>query len=637
MYLPNLEEFSRSESVQVDFKGYNHTDAVEDTQFYDMKNMTASAYPVLTPRAPRQLYTGASTGTGGAAVPFGTLSGLFSKEKLCWVEDDVFYYNGGCHDTDGETMSLSALPAGKRRQFVSMGAYVLIFPDKKYYNTETQVFGSLEASFTTTNDVHFTLAARTGDPLLNYTSGSTPPVSPQDGDLWLDTSAGTPVMKQYNASSGAWEVTEETYAAYTVAGIAPEEPKNGDYWMDTSVKPHVLKQFSSSSGMWASVPTVYVKIASSGLGKNFEQYDGVTISGCEDESFNGDFIVFDRGEDYLLVTAVLDMAFTQDSALTVKRRVPDMDFVCELNNRVWGCSSEQHEIYASALGNPKNWNCFMGTSQDSYAVTVGSDGDFTGCIAHLGYVLFFKEDIIHKMYGTKPENFQLSTTHARGVERGSEQSLAIVNETLYYKSRDGVCGYDGSLPYEVGVPLGPVAYRNACAGALGRRYYLSMQDPDGQWHLFVYDTGYQLWHKEDNTQAAYFTRLGPGLYFLDVAAGRICGVDGEPGVAGLTGAPEGAVAWFAEGGELWQSEMDRKYLTRLQLRFETEAGASIKVEASYGRGAWQTLFETTGAERRTWLLPVLPARSDSIRLRFSGVGPCRIFGATRQVEVGSEV
>ena len=97
-----------------------------------------------------------------------------------------------------------------------------------------------------------------------------------------------------------------------MAGIAPEEPKNGDYWMDTSVKPHVLKQFSSSSGMWASVPTVYVKIASSGLGKNFEQYDGVTISGCEDESFNGDFIVFDRGEDYLLVTAVLDMAFTQD-------------------------------------------------------------------------------------------------------------------------------------------------------------------------------------------------------------------------------------------------------------------------------------------------------------------------------------
>ena len=148
-----------------------------------------------------------------------------------------------------------------------------------------------------------------------------------------------------------------------------------------------------------------------------------------------------------------------------------------------------------------------------------------------------------------------------------------------------------------------------------------MQDPDGQWHLFVYDTGYQLWHKEDNTQAAYFTRLGPGLYFLDVAAGRICGVDGEPGVAGLTGAPEGAVAWFAEGGELWQSEMDRKYLTRLQLRFETEAGASIKVEVSYGRGAWQTLFRNNRRRAAHLLLPMLPARSDSIRLRFSGVGP----------------
>ena len=76
----------------------------------------------------------------------------------------------------------------------------------------------------------------------------------------------------------------------------------------------------------------------------------------------------------------------------------------------------------------------MGISTDSYAMTVCSGGDFTGACSHLGYVLFFKEDVIHRIYGTKPANYQLTNVESRGVEKGSEKSLVIVNETLYYKS-----------------------------------------------------------------------------------------------------------------------------------------------------------------------------------------------------------
>lgn len=35
----------------------------------------------------------------------------------------------------------------------------------------------------------------------------------------------------------------------------------------------------------------------------------------------------------------------------------------------------------------ENWNCFEGIATDSYAASVGSDGDFTGCIGHMGYRL----------------------------------------------------------------------------------------------------------------------------------------------------------------------------------------------------------------------------------------------------------
>ena len=67
--------------------------------------------------------------------------------------------------------------------------------------------------------------------------------------------------------------------------------------------------------------------------------------------------------------------------------MPELDFLCENENRLWGCKGDT--IYASKLGDPFNWNVFDGVSTDSYAVDVGSAGDFTGCFAYRGYPVFF--------------------------------------------------------------------------------------------------------------------------------------------------------------------------------------------------------------------------------------------------------
>lgn len=71
----------------------------------------------------------------------------------------------------------------------------------------------------------------------------------------------------------------------------------------------------------------------------------------------------------------------------------------------------------------------MGLNTDSYAVTVGAPGRFTGAVTFLGYVLFFKEDCLLKLFGTKPSNYQISQTNCRGVQQGSEKSLVIVTPT----------------------------------------------------------------------------------------------------------------------------------------------------------------------------------------------------------------
>lgn len=86
----------------------------------------------------------------------------------------------------------------------------------------------------------------------------------------------------------------------------------------------------------------------------------------------------------------------------LERRVPDMDYLTECDNRVWGCSNKENVIYACKLGDPTNWFSYRGIAADSYAVTVGSDGAFTGAATCMGYALFFKENTLHKLYGSKP-------------------------------------------------------------------------------------------------------------------------------------------------------------------------------------------------------------------------------------------
>ena len=79
--------------------------------------------------------------------------------------------------------------------------------------------------------------------------------------------------------------------------------------------------------------------------------------------------------------------------------MPDVDILFESGNRLWGArfgptkyiASERdnygsiglvkrtlNEIYASALGDLKNWRVYQNVSTDSYAASVGSDGEWTG-------------------------------------------------------------------------------------------------------------------------------------------------------------------------------------------------------------------------------------------------------------------
>ena len=581
MKLPKLRELDSSRQMVDTFRGYNHNLRISDGEFFDMKNMTSDYYPVLSPRKKRGEYASPTNPTG-----------LIAKDDLCYVDGTKFVIK----DTPVE-MGLNDEP----KQLISMGAYVIIMPDKKWINTDNPAkdHGDIEESFTTNSDVKFELCTITG----------------------------------------------EAYTDATVSDTAPASPKNMDLWIDTSAEPHTLKRYAATSEMWVAIATTYIKISATGIGEKFNQYDGVTISGIKAEGvtgLNGSVALWGCGKDYIIVVGILDKVATQTvatGAVTIERKMPQMDYIIESGNRLWGCrygtannGETVNEIYASKLGDFKNWSCFMNLSTDSYTASCGTDGPFTGAIAHLGYPLFFKENCVHKVYGNYPANFQIQATTCRGVQKGCSKSLSIVNETLFYKSRGAVCAYDGSLPVEVSYALGNEAYSDAVAGSLGNKYYISMKDITGTWNLFVYDMAKGMWHKEDDLHADCFCAYMNELYCIEHERGDILALTGS-------GTPEwDSVEWMVQTGEIGISSPDMKYISRLTVRMSMDIDTEVRFYAQYDfYDEWESLFALRSDNLRSFSLPIRPKRCDHMKLRIEGIGMAKIYSITKTIEQGSDI
>ena len=586
MKYPQLQPTVTSRSIVDTFLGYNHNARISDGEFYDMRNLVSDVSPVLSPRKARGLF-----------LQSGNVQGMIAKDSLCYIDGSYFVMNAYRVD-----MGLSTADDDCPKQLISMGAYVIILPDKKYINTANLTdWGNIDAEVTTTAAVTFT-------------------PSMQDGTAF---------------SPNYIQPTE------------PEGPENMALWMDTSATPHSLKQWSESAGMWSSIATTYVRIQCPGIGKAFSQYDGIHITipdgltantAAQLKELNGSAIVYAKDDDFIAVVGILDEETTIEEHITVSRKMPVMDFVIENDNRLWGCrygvnskGEVVNELYACKLGDFKNWNCYMGISTDSYAVSLGSDGQFTGAITHAGYPIFFKEHCMHKVYGQIPANFQVQTTECRGVQKGCSRSLSIVNEILYYKSQHAICAYDGSLPAEISYSLGDVQYCNAVAGAHGNKYYVSMQNAtSGEWDFLVYDTAKGLWHKEDNLQAAQLCSCRDELY-CSLPDGKIITI------LGSGEAYEENVAWMAQTGIINASLPERQYLQRISIRMILEPGSQVSILVQYDScGDWENLGNMVGSNLRSFTFPVRPRRCDHLRLRIEGVGKAMIFAITKTISGGSD-
>lgn len=309
----------------------------------------------------------------------------------------------------------------------------------------------------------------------------------------------------------------------------------------------------------------------------------------------------------------------------LKRNIPNLDFICSSNNRIWGCSSKDRSIYASALGDPTNFFDYSGESTDSYAVAVGSPEDFTGCIGYDNGVFFFKENKIHKVLGSYPAEYVVYDYDLEGVQRGCHKSMQIINEVLYYKGRHGIYAFSGA-PSLISSNFGERDFYDAVAGNDGDTYYISMRDGE-KYYLFAYELRYGMWVLEGNERAIDFVRKNGDMYML-LEGGKFCHCG--------AGDSEAGIDWHVQFTPLYETIEGQKSYSRIVFRLELPRGSHIAIDVKTDGGAWREAGKVVGRVEGIVPVPVPINRCDRFEIRIRGKGKCTIHQMVREFFVGGD-
>jgi len=593
MFLPPVTEDNNTRAMIDTWLGYNHNYRANPGEFWDEENLSSDQFPLFSPRKLRPVLIEQENIRGT----------ILYAGNLCYLAGDKFHYGEQVVDLAGYTLATST----SQQQIIPYGAYILIMPMGVIINTaDLTDVQALAASYTVTDGVTITYR-----------------------------------MCDMNGSD----------RNATVSATAPANPTDGQYWVNTTTGEAGLYVYDGAQSSWTPVPTSYIKITIPGaqLTQSFAAGDVVTFNSYNQDLNRGAMIQI-LDDEYMVVMGMMnDLTHTETTTaswhLNIQRKVPTMDYVCADDNRVWGCyygyntaGELVNEIYASKLGDPTNWYVFQALSTDSYTMSCGVPGKFTGCITYQGYPHFFKENAIIKVYGSMPSEYQAYVTSCRGVQDGSYRSLAIVNEYLIYKSPSDIVIYDGSYPTSISQPLGrDRVFYSAVGGGTLNKYYVSMEDAGGKYYYFNFDLQYNVWHKEDAIRVESFTAEENGQIYA-ATDGKIYGIGANENVLFLNKkVGEEYVKWYAETIDMGVDLPDYKTPRQFTIRAYVPVDSEIVLQISYDGMPYEDIgIMRAPGELVSRVFQFVPYRCDHYRLKLSGHGPVRIYSLTTTYEMDSE-
>ena len=175
------------------------------------------------------------------------------------------------------------------------------------------------------------------------------------------------------------------------------------------------------------------------------------------------------------------------------------------------------------------------------------------------------------------------------------------------------------------------------------KYYISMKDEGGQAAVYVYDFSTNIWVKDESLDIEEFIGTKDGELYGRTKV-QIIGFGNSNDGLGLkrTEADE-RVEWYVESGILGQGTPNQRRVSRIAVRASIALNAELKLSVSYhDEDRWNDIkrergIETGDGKVRTYLFPIIPVRSDGMRIRLSGIGSVNIYSVTFLTEEGGDV
>ena len=331
-------------------------------------------------------------------------------------------------------------------------------------------------------------------------------------------------------------------------------------------------------------------------------------------------------------------------SIKLSKTVPQMDYITVSQNRIWGCSSENHEIYACKQGDATAWYNYAGLSSDSYAVTIPNGDKFTGAVTYSDMPYFFTENMAYSIMGNKPKNYQVQNYELRGVEDGAYRTIAQKDGYVYYKSKSGIERFNGNNAQSLSEYL-ELEGMKGYYGATNNDKYFIFLGTENNTNLYVYDIKKRLWHKERNDSPNDMVELDNNLYITENKEGainliKINGKSTEVADILVDNTPTyDKPKWWVESGEFNAQSLLNKYITKFMFEMKLEQNSKVSIYFMYDdSGEWEEVFRTTDKHVKKLInVPILVRRCERMRYKIKGEGQAKIYSISITSEGGSEI
>ncbi len=607
MFYPKLKAYAEKYRICDRFSGMSRTSLVPEGSFYDCMNLSSDKLPLMSIREKRGILRSSDgksvfyfDGTPVTAV-------RMINSKICVCTEKSIYIDG----IKIENAELEKTYT--KRTVVPFGRDFYICPD---------------ALFIKENEDGFSVTRCNKSFLFsdNVTAG-------------YCTEDSTEIFPSY-------------FGEFPVSAVAGE--------LCARAEGNSMALYEYTGDVWIRAETLYIRIGCRDGTQGLSPGMSVIVTTEEKYFADGDYIVRAVDPSAVVLEGVLT-ASGNINTVSLESRVPYMDFAVEHGNRIWGCRFGENargefvnELYASALGDPTAWNRFQGISTDSYSVSLGVHGTFTGAVSLGGEILFFKENHIIRITGESPSEFSVSTFPARGVQAGQSDSITPLNERVFYKNNWGITVYDGAFPVNISAALGNEGFYGCTGAAVHGRYYCAMTDTKNERRIYVFDTASGQWFSEDDHfNTVNMFSWGSALYFLGLADSENCGYtltassfdtvkDLETGFAPGERCrffEEEEISWFCETGDSENTAYPYRKTVRsikLKLSLSEDSEFSLLVRTDRDR-EFVKVFSLDRATDGVYSAHVNTVPCHSLRLRFEGKGDVTVYSYSTAHRNSSEV